>query len=239
MKNIIFTLFFAILATFATAQGGIIEETRTVQESGGIFYEFSTIIKDNGTPFPDTLLPKQTIGDSAALMAWAAGQVEARYNEVGIGMQEAFKERQARQLFTQINTIVNTATGGGTSLQDLLNDLFAAHYGAKVASDTLHGQYRINANGAPTFGRMVRLANGNYRLRLITEINGPDVSPQVQYIVTPRSKGNFRITYPVGGTEYSLWLNQLESGPDRLEYKTTNNLVPAITPVLRSIIKVR
>ena len=240
MKNIIFTLFFAIIAISATAHGGIISETQNVVDSGGIYYIQTVTEYDNGTPFPRTVTDYREAGaDSLALFQYAADQVEARTNEVAIGINEAFKIRQNRQFFNNMNAIINTVSGGAIDLQDLLNERFAAYYGALPQADTLNGQYRINVGGTVTFGRMIRLGNGNYRLRLITEIDGPDVSPQVQYVFTPRSKNQFQLTYPVSGTVHSVWLNTLESSADRLAFFSLETLLPGTNTGLRSVVKVR
>lgn len=238
MKKATFSLFFTIFAiACATAQGGIISETQSVVDSNGVYYLKKVTLYESGTPFPKTVEDYETLGDSTAVTVALADRMESKYNEVGIGVVEAFKIRQARQLFNALDAIITTFSG--VSFQDVLNSRYAGYYGASVATDTLIGQYRINSNGAPSFGKLVRLANGNYRLRLIQSIDGPDVSPQVQYTFNPRSKGHFRMVYPVGGTTYSLWLNTLESAPDRLSFFTLETMLPGAAPALRSVIKVR
>ncbi len=234
MKTFASLFFFCLFAVMAIGQGGVISETNELVDSAGIYYLKTTTLRDNGTPFPNQIITYEELGDTTQSIGRLLAIAESDIDYIHAGVNRLFEQNVINQKRAQLSTALQSLSGA--TLNDLNYTRFEDTFGAATAAN-INGVYRIFLTaGGSVFARMIRLANGSYRLRLMDTANGPDTSPQTQYNVMPLSKTDFTINYE--GTVYSMARDDGQSAKGRILFRPQRAGV-GVTSLINRIVKVR
>lgn len=153
MKTTILFFFFSLIAFAMNAQE-IISQEQTVIQRDTLFFLEETVVKDNGTSFPDTLVNTYLIGDSTTTANKLFDVAVQPFIRVAEGMKAALARDRATQVFTQVNPLFVALSGKG-----LIQEA-GARFG-----EALKGRYRVFRQDGTNFtANITQLANGSLRL---------------------------------------------------------------------------
>lgn len=185
MKKLIYILLLFILALLAlpylasAQQSEITDVVTSIVQDGGNYYLVTTTKFSDG---PDQVIPT-LIGNSVAFLDFAQAAAINRQQYIAAAQKIVIEEKTLSiREFNGMDTLVQSITGGDTTLFDMNADDFFA---------TLSGPYKV-INGSTTFdATLIRLANGGVRLE--------QAGTGIRWTVRIFSPKNIRIlNFPIG-----------------------------------------